>query len=188
MIIQKQRVALVTGASSGIGKAIAQLMAKNGYTVFGTSRKASGQTVQTGDVSYVMLPMALEDESSIEAAVAQVIDRYGRIDVLVNAAGSGIAGAIEETTADEAKLQFDVCFFGVVSVLNHVLPHMRAAGGGTVINVGSMASCFPVPYQGMYSAVKAALLMLTATLRMELRPFGIRACVVEPGDTKTGVY
>lgn len=183
---KEQKVALVTGASSGIGKAVAELMSKDGYIVYGTSRRTNGETVNAGGVSYTILPMTLEDEATIKAAVQKIIDTNGRIDVLVNAAGSGIAGAVEETTADEARQQFDVCFFGIISVLNHVLPHMRSSGGGMVINIGSMAACFPVPFQGMYSAVKSALFMLTATLRMELKPFGVKACVIEPGDTKTG--
>ncbi|MEL7604371.1 MAG: SDR family NAD(P)-dependent oxidoreductase, partial [Bacillota bacterium] len=173
--MNKQQIALVTGASSGIGKAVAELFATEGYTVYGTSRRANYETVSIGGACYTMLPMTLEDEQSVADAVAYVTEKHGRMDVLVNAAGSGIAGAIEETTADEAKTQFEACFFGVVRVLNHALPVMRAAGGGAVINIGSMAACFPIAFQGMYSAVKAALFMLTTSLRMEAGPYGIRA-------------
>lgn len=180
------KVVLVTGASSGIGQAVAQLMAKEGFAVYGTSRRAEYQQIRVDGSAYTMLPMTLEDERSIEAAVQYIKDRHGRIDVLVNAAGSGIAGAVEETTAAEARAQFDVCFFGIVSVLSSVLPLMREQGGGTVINIGSMASVFPIPFQAMYSAVKSALLMMTQSLRLELESFGVRACVVEPGDTRTG--
>ena len=182
----KQKVALITGTSSGIGQAVAQTMAAAGYTVYGTSRRANYETVQVGDTCYTMVPMTLEDEKSVASAVDYILEKNGRIDVLVNAAGSGIAGAIEETTAAEARSQFDVCFFGIITVLNAVLPAMREAKSGIVINIGSMASFFPIAFQGMYSAVKAALFMLSATLRMELKPFGIRVCTVEPGDTKTG--
>ena len=180
------KVAFITGASSGIGKACAALMAQNGYTVYGTSRRADYKKIEAGGAAYTMIPMTLEDEQTVVDAVQYIIDAEGCIDVVVNAAGSGIAGAIEETSPGEAKTQFDVCFFGVVSVLNHVLPHMRAAKNGMIINIGSMASCFPIAFQGMYSAVKSALFMMTATMRMELKPFGIKACVIEPGDTKTG--
>lgn len=172
---------LVTGASSGIGRETAKLMASEGYVVYGTSRSANGEKT-----TYTMIPMTLEDEGSVNAAVKHVVDAHGRIDILVNAAGSGIAGAVEETSADEAKAQFDMCLFGAMSVQSAVLPYMRAQGSGMIINIGSMASCFPVPFQGMYSAVKAALFMMSATLAMELKPLNIKVCVVEPGDTKTG--
>lgn len=181
-----EKVVLVTGASSGIGQAVAQLMAKEGFVVYGTSRRAEYQQISADGAVYTMLPMTLEDESTIEAAVRYIAEKHGRIDVLVSAAGSGIAGAVEETTAAEARAQFDVCFFGIVSVLNCVLPIMRGQGSGTVINIGSMASVFPIPFQAMYSAVKSALMMMTQALRLEVRPFGIRACVIEPGDTRTG--
>lgn len=183
---ERKKVAFVTGASSGIGRAVAQTMAKNGYIVYGTSRRASFETVEKDGALFVMVPMTLEDDQSIAAAVKTVLDKQGRIDVLVNAAGSGIAGAIEETTVGEARNQFDVCFFGVINVLNHVLPIMREQKSGMVINIGSMAACFPIAFQAMYSAVKSALFMLTLTLRMEVKPFGIKCCTVEPGDTKTG--
>jgi len=182
----EQQIVLVTGASSGIGKAVAAEFAKSGDIVYGTSRHGDFQAAGEEGARYEMIPLTLEDEESVAAAVDYVLGRHGRIDVLVNAAGSGIAGAIEETTAEEAKVQFEVCYFGVIRVLNHVLPAMRAAGGGMVVNIGSMAACFPIAFQGMYSAVKSALFMLTTTLRMEAKPFGIRACTVEPGDTKTG--
>lgn len=180
-----KKVALITGASSGIGRATAELFANRGYIVYGTSRNARGETINVGDCSYTLLPLTLEAENTIADAVNKIVQQHGRIDVLVNAAGSGIAGAIEETTADEARAQFNVCFFGIVSVLSHVLPIMRRQKSGMVVNIGSLASCFPIPFQAMYSSVKAALHMLTAALRLELKPFRIRACVVEPGDTKT---
>ena len=181
-----KKIALITGASSGIGRAAAKAFAKDGYIVYGTSRSAGFTETDLGGVSCMMIPMELADEDSVRGAVEYVIGRHGRIDVVVNAAGSGIAGAVEDTSAEEARKQFDVCFFGVIRVLNHVLPRMRAAGGGMIINVGSMASCFPLAFQSMYGAAKSALLMMTAALRMEVRPFCIKACVVEPGDTKTG--
>lgn len=179
--MDNKRVVLITGASSGIGKEVAKRMAKEGYTVYGTSRRANFEKT---DIT--MIPMTLEDESSIKAAVDYIIKEQGTIDVLINAAGSGIAGAVEETTAEEAKSQFDVCFFGAMSVQSAVLPYMREKREGAIINIGSMAACFPVPFQGMYSAVKSALFMMTATLAMELKPYGIKVCCIEPGDTKTG--
>jgi NAD(P)-dependent dehydrogenase (short-subunit alcohol dehydrogenase family) len=185
--MDNQKVVLITGASSGIGKAIAQAMAQDGYTVYGTSRCANFETIRENGAAYTMLPLTLEDEDTIERAVRYIIDRHGRIDVLISNAGAGYAGAIEETTAQEAQAQFDVCFFGAVRMLNHVLPHMRAAGSGVVLHIGSMAACFPVPFQAMYCATKAALFSITVSLRLELAPFGIRACVIEPGNTRTDI-
>jgi len=187
MNASQQKIVLVTGASSGIGKAIAQAMAQDGCIVYGTSRSANFETIHENTIAYTMLPLTLEDEETIGRAVRYVIDRHGRIDVLVNNAGAGYAGAIEETTAQEAQAQFEVCFFGAVRMLNHVLPHMRAAGNGVVINVGSLAACFPVPFQAMYCAAKAALFSMTVALRMELAPFGVRVCVIEPGNTRTDI-
>jgi len=184
--MDSRQIVLVTGASSGIGKAAAELFAKRGYQVYGTSRRGRYESVGPEGAAFTLLPMTLQDEASVQAAVQYVLERHGRIDILVNAAGSGIAGAVEETSADEAREQFDVLFFGVVRVLNHVLPAMRAAGRGLVINVGSVASFFPLPFQGMYSAAKAALFSMTCALRMEMKPFGIRFCQIEPGDSKTG--
>jgi NAD(P)-dependent dehydrogenase (short-subunit alcohol dehydrogenase family) len=185
IIMDSGQIVLVTGASSGIGKAAAELFAKRGYQVYGTSRHGSYESVGPEGAAFTLLPMTLQDEASVQAAVQYVLDRHGRIDILVNSAGSGIAGAVEETSADEAREQFDVLFFGIIRVLNHVLPAMRAAGSGLVINVGSVASFFPLPFQGMYSAAKAALFSMTCALRMEMKPFGIRFCQIEPGDTKT---
>jgi len=183
--MNSDQIVLVTGASSGIGRATAELFAKEGYIVYGTSRRGSYETVGQEGATFTLLPMTLQEEETIKGAVQYILERHGRIDVLVNAAGSGIAGAIEETSADEARAQFNVIFFGAVSVLNHVLPVMRKAKRGLVINIGSIASFFPLPFQAMYSAAKAALFSMTCTLRMEMKPFGVRFCQIEPGDTRT---
>ena len=177
----ENRVALVTGASSGIGEEIARQLSKEGYTVYGTSRSADAKKPFCR-----MLRLDLADAETIDTAVDTLIKEHGRIDVLVNAAGSGIAGAVEETSADEARAQFDVCLFGAMSVQTAVLPYMKENKSGMIINIGSMAACFPVPFQGMYSAVKSAVFMMSATLAMEVKPYGIRVCCIEPGDTKTG--
>ena len=176
----KNKVALVTGASSGIGREIAFALSEQGYTVFGTSRSAKYEKTFC-----TMIPMTLGEPASIKAAVDYVISEQGGIDVLVNAAGSGIAGAVEETSSEEVKWQFDA-LFGTYCVQSAVLPYMREQHSGVIINIGSMAACFPIPFQGAYSAVKSALFMMSATLAMETRPFGIKVCCIEPGDTKTG--
>lgn len=183
---EEGKVTLVTGASSGIGRSVARLMSKSGYIVYGTSRRADFDTVEYDGSSFAMIPMTIEDGQSVKAAVDYVMSRHGRIDIVVNAAGRGIAGAIEETTAEEAKEQFEVCFFGAVRLLNCVLPVMRTQGSGMIINIGSLSACFPVPFQAMYSACKAALFSVTTLLRLEMRPFGVKACTVEPGNTISG--
>jgi NAD(P)-dependent dehydrogenase (short-subunit alcohol dehydrogenase family) len=181
----EKKIALITGASSGIGRETAKVFVEDGFVVYGTSRNANYEAADLGGVCCTMLPMELKNEGSIKKAVEYVIEKEGHIDVAINAAGGGIAGAIEETTIDEAKFQFDN-FFGALAVINNVLPYMRKAGSGSIINIGSMAADFPIAFQGLYSSAKSALFMMTAVLRMEVKPFGIKACVVEPGDTKTG--
>ena len=173
-------IALVTGASSGIGRQTAKKLSEQGYTVYGTSRSEKAQCSFC-----TMLQMTLEDEESIRCAVGQIMEEQGRIDVLVNAAGSGIAGAVEETSPAEAANQFS-SLFGIYAVQSAVLPGMKKQGSGIIINIGSMAASFPIPFQGAYSAAKAALFMMSATLAMELKPYGIRVCCIDPGDTKTG--
>jgi len=175
-----KKVALITGASSGIGEEIAKQLSEEGYIVYGTSRKADKEKPFCK-----ILPFRLEDPASINAVTDHIIEEHGRIDVLVNAAGGGIAGAVEETDPQEAKWQFD-SLFGIYSVQSAVLPHMKKQRSGIIINIGSMAACFPIPFQGTYSAVKSAIFMMSATLAMEVKPHGIRVCCIEPGDTKTG--
>jgi NAD(P)-dependent dehydrogenase (short-subunit alcohol dehydrogenase family) len=165
----------VTGASSGIGKSCAEHLAKSGYRVYGASRRSAA------------LPMDVRDDASVRAAVADLITREGRIDVVVNNAGIAIAGAVEDTSIEEAIEQFDVNFFGVLRVCRAVLPHMRERRSGCIVNIGSIAGLAAVPYQGLYSASKFALDGLSEALRLEVRPFGIRVVLVEPGDHRTGL-
>jgi NAD(P)-dependent dehydrogenase (short-subunit alcohol dehydrogenase family) len=131
------------------------------------------------------LRMDVTDEQSVALGCAAILEREGRLDVLVNSAGTGIAGAIELTTTQEARAQFEVNFFGVLRVCRAVLPAMRKQGSGTIINIGSIAGQLAVPYQGLYSASKFALEGLTEALRLEVRGFGIRVVLIEPGDHRT---
>ncbi len=182
-------VVLVTGASSGIGRAAALSLSKQGARVYGTSRNPSpSATYEDAQPSGVFRIIALDvcSETSVEHAVAEVMAAEGRIDVLINNAGDGICGAIEDTTVDEAQRQFDTNFFGVLRMCRAVLPIMRAQRDGLIINIGSVAGHIAIPYQSMYSASKFALEALTEALRIETRPFGIRAVVIDPGDTKSG--
>mgnify|MGYP000226713887 CR=1 FL=1 len=186
------QVVLLTGASSGIGKATAMLLMEKGFHVYGTSRKASGgsgsepvfRSTSGGFVE--MIPLDVTSEESAENAVHTVLEREGRIDVLISNAGMGIAGAIEDTSAEEALKQFDVNFFGALRVIRQVLPVMRKQEYGKIIVISSVAGQISIPYQSMYSASKYALEALVEALRHEVAPFGIKACLVEPGDTRTG--
>lgn len=186
-------VVLVTGASSGIGKTIAYLLMTMGYRVYGTSRKKMDETV--GDVNsepvkscgfIKMVQMDVCNEDSVKAAVNYILDREGTIDILINNAGFGIAGSVEDTTAEEALKQFDTNFFGVLRVCRNVIPVMRQNHRGLIINIGSVAGLISIPFQSMYSASKYALEAMSETLRIELKPFGINVTLIEPGDTKTG--
>jgi len=165
MTTNAAKVALVTGASSGIGRAIAHRLAADGLRVFGTSRK--GSAADMGDAE--MIPLDVCSDESVRACIDTVLQRAGRIDVLVSNAGYLLSGAVEEATIDEAKAQFETNFFGAFRVIKAVLPTMRAQGAGRVINVTSLAGVVPLPFWGFYNASKFALEGLTETLRYELR-------------------
>lgn len=177
----QQQVILITGASSGFGKISAQMLAERGHIVYGTNRK---QTESSGKVT--MLVVDVTDPSSIEQAVNQIYSKHGRIDVLINNAGMGIGGALELATKEEVALQMDTNFFGVVNMCKAVLPLMRKAQKGKIINLSSIAGIMAVPYQGFYSASKFAIEGYSEALALELHPFNIKICLVEPGDFKTG--
>jgi NAD(P)-dependent dehydrogenase (short-subunit alcohol dehydrogenase family) len=180
---ENRRVVLVTGASSGIGLACATHLAGRGFRVYGTSRRAAAGT--PGDVT--MLTADVTDDRSVEQAIATVLDREGRLDIVVNNAGMGIAGPLESTSIEQAKGQFEVNFFGAFRVCRAVLPAMRRQRSGYIINIGSIGGLLAIPYQSMYSASKFALEGLSEALRMEVRPFGIRVVIIEPGDHKTAL-
>lgn len=176
------QVALVTGASSGIGEATAERLAQAGYTVYGTSRRGG----QAGQRSFEMLPLDVTRDESVEAVVAEVMRRAGRIDLLVNNAGFGVAPAgAEESSLDQARTIFDTNFFGIVRMTCAVLPRMRQQRRGRIINIGSALGFLPVPYVALYSATKHAVAAYTESLDHELRTMGIRVSVVEPSYIKT---
>jgi len=181
------RVALITGASSGIGSEAAQLFAQRGYTVYGASRRGTVPALPEGAAGRLLpLKMDITDDKSVELGVGRVLQEEGRIDVLVHAAGNGLCGPIECCTAEDARAQMDVNYFGALRLLNAVLPDMRERRSGRVVLVGSVGGVFAIPFQTLYSSSKAALAMLSDGLRLELKPFGIKAALVEPGDVKTG--
>lgn len=180
---RKGMTALVTGASTGIGKAIAERLAKDGLRVFGTARAPAG------DLGAVrMRALDVCSDRSVRVCVDGVLRDAGRIDVLVNNAGFLLGGAVEEVSLDSARAQFETNFFGSVRVTHAVMPAMRERGSGRIVNVTSLAGIVPLPFWGFYNASKAALESLTETLRLELMPFGIHVSAVEPGAIKTPLY
>ena len=176
------KVALVTGASSGIGQATAELLAKAGYKVYGTSRRG-------GDASgrlFEMLSLDVTSDESVAAAIRQVLQSDGRIDLLVNNAGLGIApAAAEESSIEQARSIFDTNFFGIIRMTRAVVPHMRRQGSGRIINIGSVLGFLPMPYGALYAATKHAVEGYSESLDHELRTRGIRVSVIEPAYTKT---
>ena len=174
-------VALVTGGSSGIGRASAEALARAGFTVFGTSRKAGSEI--SGGVT--MLTCDVTDERSVASLVSTVLSRTGRIDLLVNNAGIGMLGGAEESSVAQVQALFDVNLFGVVRMTNAVLPSMRKRGQGRIINIGSILGLVPAPYSAHYSAVKHALEGYSESLDHEVRAFNIRVSVIEPAFVRT---
>jgi short-subunit dehydrogenase len=178
----KNKVAIVTGASSGIGESIAGLLANSGYTVYGTSRKVA----QTTQRSYKMISLDVNSEESIEEALKEVIQIEGRIDLVVNNAGFGLApGGAVESSIEQSKLIFDTNFFGIVRMTRAVVPYMRKQGEGRTINIGSILGLIPAPYMATYAATKHAVEGFSESLDHELRTRGIRVSVVEPAYTNT---
>lgn len=180
----KKRVALVTGASSGIGEASARKLLAAGFTVYGTSRRGS----QAGKhpFPFPLLTLDVTDDASVGAAIEELLGLEGRIDVLVNNAGFGVApAAAEESSVDQAKHIFDTNFLGIVRLSRAVIPHMRRQGSGRIINIGSILGIVPLPYVALYAASKHAVEGYSGALDHELRTQGIRVSVIEPAYMKT---
>ena len=178
----KNKIALVTGASSGIGEATAKQLTQAGWKVYGTSRRGG----EGGGYGYEMLSLDVDSDASVKSAVAIVVAREGRIDLLVNNAGFGVAPAgAEESSIEQAQKIFNTNFFGLLRMTHAVLPHMRAQGGGRIINIGSVLGFLPMPYGALYAATKHAVEGYTESLDHEVRNWGIRAIVIEPAYTKT---
>lgn len=184
------KVVLITGASSGIGKSMAELLRDKGYKVYGTSRKPQSENninkAEKGDGFIKMLQMDVCSEESVEKAISQILEIEGTLDIVVNNAGMGIAGSVEDTSPEEAFKQLDTNFFGMHRVIRKVAPIMRKQCSGLIVNISSVAAQFNIPFQSMYSASKAAIESVSEVLRTELKPFGIKVVIIEPGDTKTG--
>ena len=173
------QVALITGASAGIGMACADRLAAAGWAVTGASRRGTGGSAWTG------LIMDVDQDAGVQAGVADLIEREGRIDALIAAAGWGIAGAAEDTSIAEAKAQFETNFWGCVRVVQAVLPHLRKQGSGRIVLISSIGGVIGIPYQAYYSASKFALEGFAESLAYEVAPFGVQVTLVQPGNIAT---
>jgi NAD(P)-dependent dehydrogenase (short-subunit alcohol dehydrogenase family) len=182
--MSESKVVVVTGVSSGIGRVTALMFAQQGFRVFGTVRDVERALLLPG---VELIAMDIQQELSVQHGIQSVIDQAGRIDVLVNNAGTTLVGSIEETSMDEAKALFDTNLFGMLRTIQAVLPQMRAQGHGRIVNVSSVLGFLPAPYMGLYSASKHAVEGLSESLDHEIRQFGIRVSLVEPSFTKTNL-
>lgn len=181
----ERRVALVTGVSSGIGRSTVIRLLEAGFRTFGTTRRPKGAGELPASLEWVQLDV--RDEESVRACIRLVTELAGRIDALVNNAGAALIGSMEETTIDEARLIFETNFFGVMRMNKAVLPIMRSQGRGRIINLSSVLGFLPAPYMAAYAASKHAIEGYSETLDHEVRQFGIRVSIVEPGFTRTSL-
>lgn len=180
----EKKVILLTGASSGIGYQTAEMLAKQGHVVYGAARRVE-QMEKLKTFGVKPLRLDVTDESSVDETIKTIIDAEGRIDVLVNNAGYGSYGAIEDVSLEEARKQFDVNLFGVAMLTKKVLPHMRKQHSGTIINVASIGGRLTTYFGAWYHATKYALEAFSDALRMETKQFGINVSIIEPGGIKT---
>lgn len=177
------KVILVTGGSAGIGKAVATYLASKGHVVYGSSRKSE---VGLTSLGYHIIRMDVTDEEMVTKAVEQIISKHGKIDVLVNNAGLGMAGPLESTTDAEAKAIFNTNVFGVLNTCRVVAPYLRQSKGN-IINITSIGGMFGLPYRGIYCSSKSAVEAISEVLSMELWQFGVNVSIIEPGDFKTKI-
>ena len=176
------KVVFITGASSGIGKSIANYLHEKNYKVYGTSRNPKNI-----DVSFSLVALDVTKEDTIKTAIEEVVQKEGKIDVLINNAGKGITGPIEDTPTEEMRDNFETNFFGVINVIKEVLPFMREQKQGLIINTTSIAAYMGLPFRGVYSASKGALELITESLSMEVKAFGVNVVNVAPGDFATNI-
>ena len=177
------KVILITGASSGIGNAIAIHLLSKGFIVYGTSRSEAN----AGKFPFKLVALDVTKPATIKKAVEKIITSEGKLDVLINNAGKGITGAIEDTPTDEMKSNFDTNFFGPIEVMKTVLPQMRKQKNGLIINITSIAGYMGLPFRGIYSASKGALELITEATNMEVQQFGVNVVNVAPGDFATNI-
>ncbi|NJB69591.1 NAD(P)-dependent dehydrogenase (short-subunit alcohol dehydrogenase family) [Saonia flava] len=180
----KGKVVLITGGSSGIGRAIGVFLKSKEFTVYGTTRNLKNHKNFN---EFELLQLNVSNTESIQSAVNHIIEKEGRIDILINNAGVGITGAVEETPHEEILKVFDTNFHGPLHMIKAVLPHMRSQKEGLVINITSIAGYMGLPFRGFYSATKGALGLITEALRMETKDFGIKITNLAPGDFATNI-
>lgn len=178
-----KKVVLVTGGSSGIGKSIGEYLQAKGYIVYGTSRNP--QSVQGSKIPLISLDV--QNRHSMQQAVQNIIEKEGKIDVLINNAGVGITGPLEETPISEIERNFQTNVFGPLELIQLILPYMREKKSGMIINITSIAAYMGLPYRGAYSSSKSAFETVSESLSMEVAPFGIKVCTVAPGDFATDI-
>jgi NAD(P)-dependent dehydrogenase (short-subunit alcohol dehydrogenase family) len=177
------KVVLITGGSSGIGKSIGEYLSDKGFTVYGTSRFPDNYT----DSKFPLIKLDVTQTTSISACVSELISKTGKIDVLINNAGVGITGPLEEIPMEEMKRNFETNLFGPVNMINAVLPFMRSQHSGQILNITSIAGYMGLPFRGIYSASKGALELITESYRMELKAFNIKMSNIAPGDFATNI-
>lgn len=177
------KVVLITGSSSGIGKSVGEFLIKKGYKVYGTSRNPQNYS----DSKFPIIALDVTKRETISKCIQSVIGIEGRIDVVINNAGAGITGPVEEIPDAEIKRNFDTNFFGPINVIKAVLPQMRQQNSGLIINVTSIAGYMGLPYRGIYSASKGALELITEAFRMEIKDFNIHMANLAPGDFATNI-
>lgn len=177
------KVVLITGGSSGLGKSIGEFLSAKGYQIIGTSRNPS----KYADTKFALVTLDVTDTQSISACVKEAKQQFGRIDILINNAGVGITGPMEEIPIEEVRANFETNYFGPIQMMNEVLPIMRNQNEGLIINITSIAAFMGLPFRGVYSSSKSALEIATEAYRLELKDFNINVCNLAPGDFATNI-
>ncbi len=178
----KEQVVLVTGGSAGLGKAICNQLHSEGFLVYGTSRNPSNY-----QTAYPLLQMDVTHTESVNSAIRELVKKEGRIDVLINNAGIGIAGPTEQLSLENIERAYQTNVYGPIRTIQAVLPQMRQQNGGKIINISTIGSVVGLPFRSIYCATKASLDMITEALRMEIKPFGIQATCIRAGDIRTNI-
>ena len=182
----RQQIILLTGGSSGIGLEVARQLMSKGARIYSASRRLGiHQKATQGDGEIIPVQLDINNEENTVLVIKRILQENQRLDAVICNAGNGIAGAVEDTSAEEVRYQLETNFFGAVKTINACLPVFRKQGYGKIMSTSSVAAVVPIPFQAFYSAGKSALLTFMQALSLEVKPFGIQCCTVLPGDTKT---